>query len=79
MRNQQLEKLKVHLTKFSNDIKLSLGHMQNRQRESSLMVRIHAIFTDCIKESECVKFVLTIISLEINIFVCVKETLTRAL
>jgi hypothetical protein len=29
--------------------------------------------------SECVKFVLIIISLEINIYVCVKETLTRAL
>ena len=29
--------------------------------------------------SESVKFVLTIISLEIDIYVCVKETLTKAL
>ena len=59
--------------------------MQNRQRESSLMVVYMLFLRNTSKDlstntiSECVKFVLTIISLEINIYVCVKETLTRAL
>jgi hypothetical protein len=59
--------------------------MQNRQRESSLMV-VYMLFSWITSKdlristiSECVKFVLIIISLEINIYVCVKETLTRAL
>jgi len=59
--------------------------MQNRQRESSLTVVYMLFLRNTSKDlststiSECVKFVLTIISLEINNYVCVKETLTGAL